>query len=100
MLAQRSQFHQVRLAEHVLAASPSYQQVTRQASDYFIAHGASPGEAQRQALGWIGQLVLNQSTLLAYIDVFAATALFALLLIPIALCMRRIDPTSRPAQAG
>jgi DHA2 family multidrug resistance protein len=99
MLALRSQFHQARLVEHVIPSLPSYQWASRQATEYFIAQGSSPVEAQRQAFGWIGQLVLNQSTLLAYIDVFSATAVFALLLIPIALLMRRIDLMSKPARA-
>jgi DHA2 family multidrug resistance protein len=36
-------------------------------------------------------MVQNQSTLLAYIDVFFACALFAMLMIPLALLLRRVD---------
>ena len=41
--------------------------------------------------------MLNQSTLLAYIDVFWACAVFAMLMIPIALLVRRINAATRPA---
>jgi hypothetical protein len=36
-------------------------------------------------------MVQNQSTLLGYIDVFFACAVFAALMIPLALLLRRVD---------
>jgi MFS transporter, DHA2 family, multidrug resistance protein len=69
----------------------------RRVTEYFFSQGASPVDAQRQAVGWIGRLVLSHSTLLAYIDVFWACAAFGTLMIPIALLIRRIDAATRPA---
>jgi DHA2 family multidrug resistance protein len=97
LLAQRSQFHQLRLVEHAIPSSPTFQEATRRVTEYFVGQGASPVDAQRKAVGWLGRLVLNQSTLLAYIDVFWACAVFAMLMIPIALLIRRSDAPKRSA---
>jgi DHA2 family multidrug resistance protein len=97
LLAQRSQFHQLRLVEHAIPSSPTFQEATRRVTEYFVGQGASPVDAQRKAIGWLGRLVLNQSTLLAYIDVFWACAVFAMLMIPIALLIRRSDAPKRSA---
>jgi MFS transporter, DHA2 family, multidrug resistance protein len=88
-LAQRSQFHQVRLTEHIYPASPAYQDISRQVMQHFEAHGASAWSAKQLALSWIGQLVNQQSTLLAYIDVFWAAAIFVAIMVPLALLLLR-----------
>ena len=71
-------------------------------TEFFQSHGASPTTAQHQAIGWVGQLVQSQSALLAYIDVFWAYAVFAALMVPLALfLLRRIDrstPNKHPPQ--
>jgi DHA2 family multidrug resistance protein len=87
MLAQRAQFHQERLTEHLIPSSPQYQQALRHAGALFASQGASQADAQRQAVGWLGQLVQDQSSLLSYIDVFWVFAVLAALLIPVALLL-------------
>jgi DHA2 family multidrug resistance protein len=99
LLAQREQFHQARLAEHVLPSSPVYQQTLRQAQAYFTAHGAG-AEARGKAVAWIGQQLAQQSAYLSYIDVFAAIGALALIMIPIALTLGRVPLTGRPAAAA
>lgn len=96
-LAQRAQFHQARLTEHLVPSLPSYQEAIRQVTEFFLAHGDSRMTAQQQALGWVAQLVRSQSALLAYVDVFWAFAVFAGLMIPLALLLlRRIDRHATP----
>jgi DHA2 family multidrug resistance protein len=97
MLAQRAQFHQLRLVEHLVPSSPQYQESLRQAAEHFAAVGATQADAQRQALGWLGQLVQAQSALLSYIDVFWSFAVVAALLIPVALLL--LGSVSRRAAA-
>jgi hypothetical protein len=46
-------------------------------------------EAQKRAFGLIEQSVLQQATLLSYIDVFAGLALIAAALVPIAFLLLR-----------
>lgn len=70
VLAHREQFHQSRLAEHLVPSSIQYQDTLHRAAGYFAAHGSSALQAQRQAIAWIGQEVQAQASLLSYIDVF------------------------------
>jgi DHA2 family multidrug resistance protein len=92
MLAQRSQFHQERLTEHIMPSNTGYQDSFHRAFEYFVSHGSSPASAAQQAIAWIGTLVQNQSSLLSYIDVFWACAVFAGLMVPfVLLLLRRLD---------
>jgi len=91
LLARGEQFHQSRLAENFSPSSISYAYTLKVASAYFAQHGSSAANAQGQAIAWIGQTLLNQATLLAYIDLFAALALFALLLVPASFLLQKVD---------
>ena len=93
MLAQRSQFHQVRLSENLVPSSSAYQETIREVTEFFISQGASLVNAPRQAIAWVGQIVQNQASLLAYIDVFWACAIFASLMVPLALLL--LQPINR-----
>ena len=55
VLAHREQFHQSRLAEHVIPSSVQYQDTLQQVTNYFTAQGSSLAQAQQQAIAWIGQ---------------------------------------------
>ncbi|MBV9587966.1 MAG: EmrB/QacA family drug resistance transporter, partial [Hyphomicrobiales bacterium] len=100
ILARREQFHQARLAEHVSSSSIAYRDTLHQASDYFAAHGATGPDAQSRAIAWVGQTLMNQAAYLSYIDVFAALAALAALLVPVAFLLRRVDLARKPAHAG
>ncbi len=56
-----------------------------------LQHGTSAANAQHQASAWIGQTLMNQAAFLSYIDVFAALSLFALLLVPAAFLLQRVE---------
>ncbi|MDE3177038.1 MAG: DHA2 family efflux MFS transporter permease subunit [Pseudomonadota bacterium] len=90
VLARREQFHQSRLAEAAIPSLPSYQNALKQATHYFQSTGASAIEARAQAMGWIGQQVQRQTSLLAYVDVFWVLMLMALGAIPLALMLRKV----------
>ena len=94
-LTERAQLHQSRLVENVFPASPVYQNTLRNVTSYFAAHGTSLADAQHQAIDWIGQTVLNQATLLSYIDVFWIYAVLAVGMIPLALLLRHVDLGAR-----
>jgi DHA2 family multidrug resistance protein len=91
ILAERTQFHQSRLVEHVFPSSPHLQETLRNSAEHFAAQGASVADAQRQAIGLIGRTIENQSALIAYIDVFWVFAVSAAVMIPFALMLRRVD---------
>jgi MFS transporter, DHA2 family, multidrug resistance protein len=90
VLERREQFHQSRLAEHVIPSSTQYQDTLQQMTNYFLAQGSPLVEAQQQAFAWIGQTVQDQATLLAYIDVYWVLMLIALSAIPLALTLRSV----------
>jgi DHA2 family multidrug resistance protein len=90
ILAHRSQFHQSRLGELVNTSSLQFRAILKQATNYFVAQGSSPGHAQQQAFGWIGQQVQSQAMLLAYIDVFWALMLISAAAVPLALILRKV----------
>ena len=99
LLARREQFHQARLVENVSSTSLAYQQTLKAATAYFMQHGYSMADAQRRAIAWIGQTVQGQAALLSYVDIFAALGLFALLLVPAAFLLQRVD-LGAPKQAA
>jgi DHA2 family multidrug resistance protein len=96
-LAQRTQFHQARLVEHAITSDLSFQQEIAQVTQYFVDQGSPLWNAKMQAIAWLGQVVAQQSTLLAYMDVFWLSGVFALLMIPIALSLRQVELGAQPA---
>jgi len=99
-LVQRAQFHQARLVESLSPSSPIFQSNVSHMTQYFSQMG-SPSNAQGRAFGLIGQLVAQQATLMAYIDIFYSWAVFAAVLAPIVLLLvRRIGPRTGQAAIG
>jgi MFS transporter, DHA2 family, multidrug resistance protein len=101
MLAQRAQFHQERLSEALYPASLQYQSTLNAFSSYFSSQGFSSVDAQKRAIGMIGQTVGVQATLLSYIDVFFFFTLIALVMAPFALLIfKTVDPRAAPEAVG
>jgi DHA2 family multidrug resistance protein len=90
VLQHRGQFHQSRLIEHVIPASPQYQDTLHQATQYFLAQGSLLPEAQQQAVAWIGQQVQTQASYLAYMDAFWVLTLISLAAVPLAFILRKV----------
>src|SRR5260370_38820892 len=57
---------------------------------YFAAQGSSIGQAQQQAIAWIGQQVQAQASLLAYMDVFWTLMPVSAAAVPLALLLRKV----------
>lgn len=89
ILAQRAQFHQARMVDHLAPSSVQLQEAVRRGTAYFAAQGASAADAQQQAYGLVAQQVQQQAMLLSYIDVFWVFAVLAALLVPVALLLLR-----------
>jgi MFS transporter, DHA2 family, multidrug resistance protein len=58
--AQRQQFHQNRLVEHIVPSDIAYQQAIEAMTRFFKAHGSSASDAASQALAWVGQTLHQQ----------------------------------------
>ena len=91
VLAQRQQFHQSRLIEHIAPSDVGYQQTIEKMTQFFLAQGSNASGAAGQAVAWVGQTLRQQVDLLAYIDVFWTLAIIGALMVPIALSLRTID---------
>jgi DHA2 family multidrug resistance protein len=99
-LAQREQFHQRRLAEHVGSWNPFYQQKLQATQHYLAAQPQSGGGPARTAVAVVGASVQAQATYLAYIDVFVVLGLIAALLVPLALTLRKVDLKQGPTSVA
>ena len=97
LLAQRNQFHQSRLVEHIAPSDTGYQQGLQQTMRYFEAQGASSAEAAQRATAWIAQLVQAQADLLSYIDVFWTLSTIAGGSALMALLLKTVDLKAKPA---
>jgi MFS transporter, DHA2 family, multidrug resistance protein len=91
VLAQREQFHQSRLVEHIAPSDIGYQQTIDAMTRFFQAQGSSPTDAAGQAIAWVGQTLQQQVDLLAYIDVFRSLAIIGALMMLISLTLKSID---------
>ena len=93
-LLRRAQFHQSRLVENLDPSSPALQSALHNLTQYFLQFGGSMADARNRAIGMIGQTVMNQAALMAYIDIFFTWSVIAAALVPFALLLiRRIDQT-------
>jgi DHA2 family multidrug resistance protein len=99
-LMQRAQFHQSRLVEAAIPSSSNYQHTFDRVTEFFVSQGSSPIAARQQAVGWIGQTILNQSVLISYMDVFWGCSIFALLVVPLALTVRNVKQTTETVGHG
>jgi DHA2 family multidrug resistance protein len=87
IVAQRSQWHQARLAEGLDPLNPNWNAALANAARGLANFGQSAGQARNLAVGTLYQSLVRQATMLAYIDafdllmvaVFAATPLVLLM---------------------
>ncbi len=89
MLSQRSQFHQSRLVEHLTPYDFGARQYLEVARQMFAARGAPVGTDEAQALGSLAMQVRVQSTMLAYVDIFAFLTLVAVAMVLLVGFLRR-----------
>jgi len=89
VLAQRQQFHQSRLVEHIGTWNPVYNDTLARVQDYLKTRSAT-GSPSGSSVAVIGQILHGQATLLAYIDVFVVLAALAGLMVPLALSLRTV----------
>ncbi|HLZ02843.1 MAG TPA: DHA2 family efflux MFS transporter permease subunit [Bradyrhizobium sp.] len=97
VLAQRQQFHQSRLIEHMAPSDLGYQQTIDAMTQFFEAQGSNASDAASQAIAWVGQALQHQIDLLAFIDVFWTLAVIGALMVPVALSLRPINLGAPPA---
>jgi MFS transporter, DHA2 family, multidrug resistance protein len=71
-----------------------------------VAHGVAPSAVPQTATGWIYHSLLQQAGILAYIDLFAVSAIMCLAMVPLIFLLapsRRAAPSAKapePAAAS
>ena len=105
LLARSAQAHQAVLASHLTPYDPAYEQARQSLERYLTTH-TDPVTASRQALGVLYKLLVQQATLLAFLDVFRLISLLALVCVPTAFLFARVRaravgaPSPGPSRAG
>jgi DHA2 family multidrug resistance protein len=82
MLERRTQFHQNVLVQHVSAHDSSVRNLLNQSAQTFIARGASYSSASPKALGLLSRVLIEQASMLAFLDCFRLLGAIALLAVP------------------
>lgn len=92
LLANQQQFHQSRLVEQLSPLNPDFNNAVIQ-----LGAAAGGGDPQMVGNGILYQQVVEQASMLAFLDVFRALAIFVAVIVPFALFLKGGKP---PAGAG
>ena len=98
-VVERAQFHQDQLLKYITPTNPNFQQQVHSLTGYFDGR-SGPGNAGGFAQGRIYNQLIQQSTVLAYVDVFYILCAAAILMIPLSFLLRKNDPHTggKPAE--
>jgi DHA2 family multidrug resistance protein len=88
ILAQRAQFHQFRLAEHLSPFDRNLQQALPQLSQNFGDRGFDPALLNQGTLGIIYHELLKQASMLSFNDAFFLLSLLMVLILPLVFLMQ------------
>jgi len=88
--ARREQFHQSRLVEHLGSWNPFYNDTLSRIQEYLNGRAAT-GSSSGTSMAIVNQMVQTQAALLAYIDVFVALGVIAMVMVPLALTLRAVN---------
>ncbi len=89
LLSRRSQFHQLRLGEHLDSLGSTTNQWLEGAKRMFIEHGSDPVAAGRKSLGMLYGLVQQQAMTMSYLDLFWLFGVLSLAVAPLVFLMKR-----------
>lgn len=94
MLLRRTQTHQEFLSAHVYGSSPRYMAMKQGLSGALQTRGYSPADAATHAVARIYDMMVQQATVLAYVDTVHVLVIMTACLIPIGYLMKK--PRFRP----
>ncbi|HWE46710.1 MAG TPA: DHA2 family efflux MFS transporter permease subunit [Caulobacteraceae bacterium] len=99
LIAQRQQFHQARLVEQLNRFNPYYNSTIKGSAANFAHHGAGALQATQQANASLLQNVMNQASMLSFIDAFRVLMIVVFCVTPVIFLMRANHPGKAPAGA-
>lgn len=88
-----TQQHRVQVIAHLDASKLNVQNRVSQLQNGFMAKGFTPNEAQNKAYQVLDYMVMKQSTVLSYMDVFMYLGILFLLCIPVILFIKKSKHT-------
>jgi DHA2 family multidrug resistance protein len=98
-LARRTQMHQSRLAEHITAGSATTQRLLHQMQAYFVSRGFDQYTASRKALGALYGILLQQASMISFVEAFWVMGAVFLLMLPLLALLRYTRPKAPEAAA-
>jgi MFS transporter, DHA2 family, multidrug resistance protein len=99
VLAQRSQFHQSILGQHLTPDNSIYRDWLRHTTSIFMHAGYSAVEAAKRAEGQLYAILNQQASLLSYLDCFVGLIIPAFLGVLLALAIKKFAPGAKSASA-
>jgi DHA2 family multidrug resistance protein len=99
IIARREQFHQDVLSAHVTLSQQTYRSVTSGLGADLFHRGLTQPQAAAQTTLRIYNSVVTQANVLSYIDVAWLIGVMCLAMIPLALLMKKSDPTGTKVSA-
>jgi len=98
MLLRRAQTHQQFLSAHVYSGSPKYLAMQQGMAAALQSRGYSAADAARHATARIYDMMLQQATVLAYVDTVHILVLMTACLIPIGYLMKKPRFRTKPVE--
>jgi MFS transporter, DHA2 family, multidrug resistance protein len=99
MLLRRAQTHQQFLSAHVYSGSPRYLALQEGLAGALHSKGYSAADAARHATAQIYNMMLQQATVLAYVDTVHILVLMTACLIPIGYLMKKPRFRTKPVES-
>jgi MFS transporter, DHA2 family, multidrug resistance protein len=99
ILAQRGQFHQSVLVQHLTPDNSIYRDWLQQVTSAFRHAGYSAVEAANRAEAQLYSIVNQQASLLSYFDCFIGLIVAAGVGVALALAIKKFGPPGKPAEA-
>jgi MFS transporter, DHA2 family, multidrug resistance protein len=99
ILAQRGQFHQSVLAQHLTPDNSIYRDWLQHVTSEFMHAGYSAVEAANRAEAQLYNILNQQASLLSYLDCFTGLIVAACAGVALALIIKKFGPPNKPADA-
>ncbi len=101
MIDRRTQFHQSRLAEHVVPGNPAVDRWLDYYHDQRVSRGGvSESMANDQAMGMLQGMVHDQAEFWSYIDIYAIFTVIALAALPMVFFMKKAVKEEGSVEVG
>ena len=89
----RTQVHQAHLSMHMTPLDPAYVNTMQRVESALLMQGRAAATTAQGATNWLYQQFHTQAAVLAYSDVFLATAMLSFLIVPV--CLLAKSPSRR-----